>query len=127
MRGGDGNNRTGWTDPRYDRLLRAAGEQADAARRLGLLAAAESLLIADGPVIPIYHYATAELVKPYVRGIWSNALDTHPLKDVWIDHGWRPGARPAGEPAPRAPAPTPPPHATSAPATRATATGAGRP
>ena len=92
MRSGSGNNRTGWSDPRYDRLLRAAGAEPDAARRLRVLATAESLLLADGPVIPIYHYATAELVKPWVRGIWSNALDTHPLKDVWIDRAWRPGA-----------------------------------
>src|SRR5512143_3682253 len=73
MRSGDGNNRTGWSDPRYDRLLRAAESEPGAARRLRTLAAAESLLLADGPVIPIYHYATAELVKPWVRGIEPNA------------------------------------------------------
>jgi oligopeptide transport system substrate-binding protein len=91
MRGGDGNNRTGWSDARYDRLLLAARNEADPAERLRLLGQAETLLLADGPVIPIYHYSTVELVKPYVRGIWSNALDTHPLEDVWIDHAWRPG------------------------------------
>ena len=108
MRGGDGNNRTGWSDPRYDQLLLAARDQPDPAERLRLLARAEALLLADGPVIPIYHYASAELVKPYVRGIWSNALDTHPLSDVWIDHAWRPEAEPAAEPARRTPAPSAP-------------------
>jgi ABC-type oligopeptide transport system substrate-binding subunit len=97
MRGGDGNNRTGWSDPRYDRLLLAARNESDPAERLSLLGEAESLLLADGPVIPIYHYSTVELVKPYVRGLWSNALDTHPLEDVWIDHAWRPGSRLAAE------------------------------
>jgi ABC-type oligopeptide transport system substrate-binding subunit len=92
MRGGDGNNRTGWSDAHYDRLLLAARGEADPARRLRLLAEAEARLLAVGPVIPIYHYATTELVKPYVRGIWSNALDLHPLEDVWIDHSWRPGS-----------------------------------
>ena len=92
MRGGDGNNRTGWSDARYDRLLLAARGEADPGKRLRLLGEAEARLLADGPVIPIYHYSTAELVKPYVRGIWSNALDTHPLEDVWIDHSWRPGS-----------------------------------
>ncbi len=96
MRGGDGNNRTGWADARYDRLLSAAADEPDPAQRLALLARAEALLLADGPVVPVYHYFSVELVKPYVRGIWSNALDTHPLEDIWIDHGWRrPG--PAGE------------------------------
>jgi ABC-type oligopeptide transport system substrate-binding subunit len=99
MRSGDGNNRTGWSDPRYDRLLLAARGERDPARRLRLLGEAEALLLADGPVIPIYHYSTTELVKPYVRGLWPNALDTHPLRDVWIDHAWRPGRRNAGGPA----------------------------
>jgi ABC-type oligopeptide transport system substrate-binding subunit len=92
MRGGGGNNRTGWTNAEYDRLLSAAEGDPDPARRLRRFAQAEALLLADGPLIPIYHYATAELVKPYVRGIWSNALDTHPLEEVWIDRGWRPGS-----------------------------------
>ena len=94
MRGDDGNNRTGWRDARYDALLRAAAAEPDPAARLGLLGRAEAILLADGPVIPVYHYATVELVKPYVRGIWSNALDLHPLESVWIDHAWKPGARP---------------------------------
>jgi hypothetical protein len=32
------------------------------------------------------------MVKPYVHGIYPTALDTNPLKHVWIDHDWRPGA-----------------------------------
>jgi oligopeptide transport system substrate-binding protein len=92
MRGDDGNNRTGWRDARYDGLLRAAAAEPDPAARLKLLSRAEAILLADGPVIPVYHYATVELVKPYVRGIFSNALDLHPLESVWIDHGWKPGA-----------------------------------
>ena len=32
-------------------------------------------------------------LKPYVRGLYRTALDTHPLKDVWIDREWR--SRPA--------------------------------
>ena len=43
-------------------------------------------------MIPIYHYTTTELVKPYVRGLYSTPLDSHPLTHVWIDHTWRPGA-----------------------------------
>jgi ABC-type oligopeptide transport system substrate-binding subunit len=97
MRSGDGNNRTGWSDPRYDRLVREAQDSPEPARRLRLLAEAEALLLEDGPVIPILHYATAELVKPYVRGTWPNALDLHPLEHVWIDHAWRPGTEPEGD------------------------------
>ena len=86
---GDGNNRTGWGDPRYDALLRAAAKELDPTGRLGLLREAETLLLDEGPVIPIYHYATNELVKPYVRGIYQTPLDIHPLTRVWIDRDWQ--------------------------------------
>jgi ABC-type oligopeptide transport system substrate-binding subunit len=85
--GGDGNNRTGWSDPRYDGLLREAARETDPARRMKLLSDAEALLLDSGPFIPIYHYSITDLVKPYVHGIQPNALDTHTLKGVWIDHG----------------------------------------
>jgi ABC-type oligopeptide transport system substrate-binding subunit len=85
----DGNNRTGWSDPHYDALLKRAALETDAAKRFIMLAQAESLILADGPFLPIYHYCTNELVKPYVRGIYQNALDVHPLDEVWIDHDWQ--------------------------------------
>lgn len=89
LRTGDGNNRTGWSDPRYDALLREAGAELDPHRRLELLAQAEQLALDAGVFIPVYHYTTHELVKPYVRGIYHTALDLHPLTHVWIDRGWR--------------------------------------
>jgi ABC-type oligopeptide transport system substrate-binding subunit len=88
-RTGDGNNRTGWGSPRYDALLRDAAKELNPARRFGLLREAEALLLEEGPVIPIYHYSTNEMVKPYVRGIYQTALDIHPLTGVWIDHDWQ--------------------------------------
>jgi ABC-type oligopeptide transport system substrate-binding subunit len=86
---GDGNNRTGWTDKRYDALIRAAAKELDPARRFAILRDAEAMLLSDGPVIPIYHYSTNELVKPYVRGIYQTPLDIHPLTRVWIDRDWQ--------------------------------------
>lgn len=91
---GDGNNRTGWSNARYDSLVAAASHEADPARRFAMLREAEAIVLDQAPVIPIYQYSTNEMVKPYVRGLYPNALDTHPLKDVWIDHDWarEPGA-----------------------------------
>ena len=86
---GDGNNRTGWSDEHFDALLRRSAVELDPATRLATLAEAESLLLADGPFLPIYHYSTNELIKPYVHGIYHTALDIHPLSYVWIDHDWR--------------------------------------
>jgi len=86
---GDGNNRTGWSNARYDALIHEAGRTLNPAKRFATLAEAESLALAVGPFLPIYHYSTTELVKPWVRGIWQTALDVHPLTYVWIDHDWR--------------------------------------
>jgi ABC-type oligopeptide transport system substrate-binding subunit len=88
----DGNNRTGWKDARFDRLMARSSREVDPVRRLAILAEAESLLLADGPFLPVYHYSTNELVKPYVRGLYSNALDVHPLNEVWIDRNWKSSA-----------------------------------
>ncbi len=88
-RGGDGNNRTGWDDARYDSLLDAAERTLDPAARFALLARAEARLLDQCPVIPIYHYSTNELVKPYVQGLYPTPLDVHPLTHVWIDHDWK--------------------------------------
>lgn len=86
---GDGNNRSGWSNARYDDLLRRAARQLDGAERFALLREAEALALEESPYLPIYHYSTNELVKPWVRGIHQTALDIHPLTYVWIDPEWR--------------------------------------
>ncbi|HUK64738.1 MAG TPA: hypothetical protein VLV15_15460, partial [Dongiaceae bacterium] len=85
----DGNNRTGWKEPRYDALLAAAAAELDPVRRMKLLSEAEGLLLDQCPVIPIYHYSSNELVKPYVHGIYPTPLDIHPIDAVTIDRDWR--------------------------------------
>ncbi|HEY6196745.1 MAG TPA: peptide ABC transporter substrate-binding protein [Candidatus Eisenbacteria bacterium] len=98
---GDGNNRAGFSDPRYDALVRRAAGTLDPARRFATLAEAESLVLDQAVYLPIYHYSTSELVKPWVRGIYQTALDVHPLTHVWIDHDWRQHEPLAGRAAPR--------------------------
>jgi len=96
---GDGNNRSGWSNARYDALIRRASETLDPQTRFAMMAEAESLALDQAPYLPVYHYATTELIKPWVRGIYQTALDVHPLTRVWIDHDWRQHEPLAGEPA----------------------------
>ena len=86
---GDGNNRTGWSDAQYDALMRQAADEPDPAKRFEIMARAEARALDAAPFLPIYHYSTNELVKPWVKGIHQTALDVHPLTHVWIDHEWR--------------------------------------
>jgi ABC-type oligopeptide transport system substrate-binding subunit len=97
LRTGDGNNRAGWSNPQYDALLRQASRTLDPAKRFATMAEAESLAIDQAPYLPIYHYSTTELLKPWVRGLFLNALDTHLLTRVWIDPDWRQHEPLAGE------------------------------
>ena len=46
----------------------------------GEYAAAEALLLADYPVIPLYFYVSKHLVSPVVQGFESNPLDIHPSR-----------------------------------------------
>jgi oligopeptide transport system substrate-binding protein len=79
------NNRTGWISVVYDALLQRA-RQARGERRTDLLRAAEELLMRELPILPIYSYATANLVDPRLGGFEENALDEHfPKFWRWLD------------------------------------------
>ena len=80
-----GNNHSGWSSPAYDQLIHDAARAADTEERRNFFQQAESLLIADAPFIPIYHYTHVFLKHPSVRGWHSNLLDHHPYKHVWLE------------------------------------------
>jgi oligopeptide transport system substrate-binding protein len=52
---------------------------------LQMFHAAEQILMDELPIIPCYETVTRNMVRPYVHGFFDNALDTHPLRDVWVD------------------------------------------
>lgn len=80
-----GNNATGWSDARYDRLVRAAGAELDPARRLELYQEAEAILLEAAPIAPIYHGASTFLIHPAVRGWPPSLLGFHRYQNVWLD------------------------------------------
>jgi ABC-type oligopeptide transport system substrate-binding subunit len=88
---GSVNNGSGWTDPRYDAMLKDANSTTDPSERAKKLARCEEYLLKAMPFIPIYTYSWFYLRKPYVRGMEANLRDEHPFKYVWIDREWRPG------------------------------------
>ncbi len=85
FRGGSSNNHTGWNNVRYDALLHAADRATEPTTRHDLLQQAETVLLDEMPVIPLYYFTTVRLVHPAVRG-WSDLpLDRHPYKHVWLE------------------------------------------
>ena len=81
---GDGNNETGWGNPRYDSLVHEANQTVDPLKREHLFQQAETILIRDAvPIIPLYIYVGVNYFDTNkVRGIYENVLDDHPLQ--WI-------------------------------------------
>ncbi|MCC5795120.1 MAG: peptide ABC transporter substrate-binding protein [Chromatiales bacterium] len=79
-----GLNDTGYASERYDELVDTAALEADPARRRALLEEAERVLIDDHPIIPLYFYVTARLVKPWVGGYVPNIMDQHYTKNLYI-------------------------------------------
>ncbi|MAE77561.1 MAG: ABC transporter substrate-binding protein [Planctomycetes bacterium] len=86
---GNGNNRTGWSDPDFDRLIVLASKEVDVRKRLGLLAKAEARALAGQVVIPIYFYVTKNCVRPWIKGWHANVQDRHNLKFLSIDKDLR--------------------------------------
>ena len=77
-----GNNDTGWSNQHYDALIAQAGETMDRERRFALFREAESVLMTELPIMPIYTYVSKSLVSPDVRGWHPNILDIHPYKYI---------------------------------------------
>jgi oligopeptide transport system substrate-binding protein len=74
-----------WQNEQYDRLVRQARSEADSAKRENLYKQADAILADEMPLIPLYYYASQDLVKPYVQG-WRprRFLSLVSLKDVTL-------------------------------------------
>ena len=90
---GGGNNRTGWSNAEYDRLIRAAAHAGDPAERYRLFQASEKILMDECPIIPIYFYRSKALIQPSVKGWLPNILDHHPYKYVYLEQPLEIGQR----------------------------------
>jgi oligopeptide transport system substrate-binding protein len=73
---GGGNNNTGFCDPRYDALVKQQAPRAKSREeRYALLSAAETLLMEQMPILPIYTYTSNHLINPSVGGMPANLMD----------------------------------------------------
>jgi oligopeptide transport system substrate-binding protein len=73
-----------YSDPAFDSLLAAAGQEPDPTRRLRFFEQAERRLNDQGVSIPIMYYTSRHLVKPYVKGWQLNILDRIPSRYMYL-------------------------------------------
>lgn len=82
---GGGNNRTGWSNEKYDRLIMEAGRETDHETRMKIFQRAEKILVREeAPIAPIYYYAGLLFYdSTRLKGIYPNVLATHPLREMY--------------------------------------------
>jgi oligopeptide transport system substrate-binding protein len=80
-----GLNYGSYANPKYDALLDQARSAADPATRVQLLQAAEALMLADQPIIPVDYTVTQTLVSPRLQGYEAAPLARHPDRFLSID------------------------------------------
>ena len=81
----NGNNRTGWSNPEYDRLLKLAARTGDQEERFALFQKMEAILVEEAPMLPVYFYTNVYLMDPSVKGWYPTILDNHPYKYVYLE------------------------------------------
>jgi oligopeptide transport system substrate-binding protein len=81
----DGNNRTGWSNAKYDALIAAAGREVDQNKRYAIFQEAERLLcVTDVPICPLFYYVGIEFYAPgKLAGVVPNLLDEHPFQKMY--------------------------------------------
>ena len=76
---------TGWSNERYDALVREAGQSADKALRAKDYAEAERILLEEGTIAP-YAYSTGfDYVHPYVKGYSAPTFTAMLYKTVSVE------------------------------------------
>lgn len=81
--GGSTLNDSGWQNDEFDALIDKAATVSDE-ERYKLLGQAETILLDNGMVLPIYHPVCSNIINLEEIGGWTtNAFDIHPLKYIY--------------------------------------------
>jgi len=76
-------NQTGWKDPKYDADFFKANRMPASPKRLKLLQKAESILLKEAPMAPIYTYVNFGFLRPEVKGFPPNKVDRPFVKYIY--------------------------------------------
>lgn len=83
---GNNNNRTGYSNKRYDELIAKAALERDKETRFGYFQEAEQILADDVPILPFYTYNWNRLVATSVHGWDDNVIDYYPFKNMYLEN-----------------------------------------
>ncbi|TCP55864.1 oligopeptide transport system substrate-binding protein [Tumebacillus sp. BK434] len=79
-------NASNYSNPEYDELIQQSDLTPDMGYRTKLLSQAETLLLDDMPVVPLYFNNKSYLTKPYVKGLATHSFGfLYDLKQVYVE------------------------------------------
>lgn len=76
---------TGWSSPKFDKMLDDANKETNEMKRFEILARAELFMMQEQPVIPLQTQATNWIKKPYIKGMYPTPGTLHPWKFIYIE------------------------------------------
>jgi oligopeptide transport system substrate-binding protein len=77
-----GNNHTGWKNSKYDELFEKASTTLNEKDQNKLYNEAETLMLDEAPIIPLYIYTNFSFIRPEVVGFQENLIDRPFLRYV---------------------------------------------
>ena len=80
-----GVNHSGFSNADYDRLILIAKESPDNKVRMDAMRQAESILMDEMPIIPLYYRADALMISPKLKGVVLNPLGRHKFNYCYIE------------------------------------------
>lgn len=73
---GISSGRVSYSNTEFDKIVRAADQEKDATKRMSEYLKAGKILSNDAPAAWVYYDASPALIKPWVKGVTSTAIDS---------------------------------------------------
>ncbi|MCT8976271.1 peptide ABC transporter substrate-binding protein [Clostridium sp. CX1] len=81
----NGNNYSGYNNPKYDQLISAAKVEVNAEKRAQMLHEAEDMLMADMPLMPIYEYTEVVCMNKKLKDVHVSNLGFFFFRDADLE------------------------------------------
>jgi oligopeptide transport system substrate-binding protein len=79
------NNHAQYSNAKFDDLIKKAAAETDNAKRLSLYNEAQTLMIDEAGIVPLYNPVTHVLIKPWVQNLTITGLDGYIKGDLYFD------------------------------------------
>ena len=81
---GSGNNDSDWRNEKFAALCAEAARETDAVKRLRLFEQAETILLEEAPIMPLFHYVNSGMFRDNVKGLPMNPRNMVMLKSAEV-------------------------------------------